>query len=138
MLSLACRWPEYRCRRFANHPAPRAQLRASLAMVNVTNRPHVHVRLVAFKFLFRHFVAPYVCRPYGASTSFLVYPGLTPGLNSGLILVWRGHSCPGMPASNRSFASPRMTAADSQPRMARLHARETVVISSLPSPALGQ
>src|SRR5580704_4366633 len=30
-----------------------------LAMVNVTNRPHIAVRLIAIKFLFRHCLAPY-------------------------------------------------------------------------------
>src|SRR5437868_13036057 len=41
-----------------------------LAVVNVTDRAHVHVRLMAFKFLFRHFLAPSV------------------------LLVWSGHCCP--------------------------------------------
>jgi len=29
-------------------------------MVDVTNRPYVAVRLITIKFLFRHFLAPYV------------------------------------------------------------------------------
>src|SRR6266571_554702 len=57
-----------------------------LAMINVTNGAYVHVRLIAFKFLFRHFrFAPSVWRgrPRPRLSSlrdwvFFTYPGLTP------------------------------------------------------------
>src|SRR5207302_4228248 len=68
----------------------------SLAMINVPNRPHIHVRLGAFKFRFRHLLAPCsagtlarvpLCRSYGTQSYFSVPQGLRPGLNYSALRV---------------------------------------------------
>src|SRR5207253_338187 len=41
-----------------------------LAVVDMTNRPYVHMRLIALKFLFRHFLAPCGAGPSPASFTF--------------------------------------------------------------------
>src|SRR5713101_9365549 len=45
-----------------------------LAMIDVTNRPHVAVRLIAIKFLFRHFLAPYDAGIVPASATSWGFP----------------------------------------------------------------